>query len=189
MISSVQTNVHNIYACVSRDFDLRCFLGKPGILDRRPASISVGIPACHTPVTANISNVTAKRVDAGITGTVKSSSSAPRATARRTGNSAPEVKGNGPGGTWPKTQRIGYELFARSAGKNVAGESAFIMPNRFWSAISAICARCRLKKTAERTVRTAKLSLRCSRGYGANQFGPRPKQLKFADQPNADCPF
>jgi hypothetical protein len=109
MISSVQTNVHNIYACVSRDFDLRCFLGKPGILDRRPASISVGIPACHTPVTANISNVTAKRVDAGITGTVKSSSSAPRATARRTGNSAPEVKGNGPGGTWPKTQRIGYD--------------------------------------------------------------------------------
>ena len=83
----------------------------------------------------------AKRVDACITGTVKSSSSAPRATARRTGNSSPEVKGNGSGGTWPKTQRIGYELFARSAGKNVAGESAFIMPNRFWSAISAICAR------------------------------------------------
>jgi hypothetical protein len=22
-----------------------------------------------------------------------------------------------------------------------------------------------------------------------HQFGPRPKQLKFADQPNADCPF
>jgi hypothetical protein len=25
MISSVQTNVHYIYACVARDFDLRCF--------------------------------------------------------------------------------------------------------------------------------------------------------------------
>jgi hypothetical protein len=194
MISSVQTNVHSIYACVARDFDLRCFLEKPGILDRSPVSLSRSYPACLTRITANISNAATKRVTLVLLEPSRAARACHALPPGEPKACRPTVSASGLRESSRRTRRIRLKIYLQSSWEKALPARRYTPRRPLSGALGVqlprLCERpLSVDENRRKNGQFSKIELKLYKTKWRLRFGPKSKQLTFADEQRCECPF
>src|SRR5260370_30400818 len=140
-----------------------------------------------------MSNAAAKRVDDGITETIKTSWSVPRATARRTESLSPAVSANGLRESSRRTRRIRLKIYIQISWKKRcrrAGVHHAALSGTLGVQLARLCVRpLSVDENRRKNGQFSKIELKLCKTMLRLRFGPKSEQLTFADEQRCGCPF